>query len=69
MRKYIIKWSIIRKVYGKTKIDRFPLYLTEKLNLIKYFDDIRLINKKSEFINHCRHQNKFKSLKRNDSID
>ena len=69
MRKYIIKWSIIRKVYGKTKIDRFPLYLTEKLNLIKYFDDIRLINKKSEFINHFRHQNKLKSLKRNDSID
>ena len=69
MQKYIIKWSIIRKVYGKTKIDRFPLYLTEKLNLIKYFDDIRLINKKSEFINHCRHQNKLKSLKRNDSID
>ena len=58
------------KVHGKTKIDRFPLYPTEKLNLIKYFDDIRLI-KKSEFINNCRHQNNIllKSLKRNNSID
>ena len=34
------------KVHGKTKIDRFSLYLTEKLNLIKCFDDIRLIIKK-----------------------
>ena len=68
---YSIKWSIVEKVYGKTKIDRCPLCLAEKLHLIEYFDDIRLLNKRSEFINQCRHQNKLllKSLKRNNSMD
>ena len=49
---YSIKWSIVEKV------DRCPLCLPEKLHLIEYFDDTRLLNKRSEFINHCRHQNK-----------
>ena len=59
------------KVYGKTIIDRCPLCLAEKLKLIEYFDVVQLLNKRSEFINHCRHQNKLllKSLKRNDSMD
>ena len=38
---------------GKTKIDRCPLYKRKKLHLIEYFDDIRLLNKRSEFINLC----------------
>ena len=49
---YSIKWSIVEKVYRKTNIDRCPLCLAEKLPLIEYFDDIRLLNKRSEFINH-----------------
>ena len=66
-----IKWLIVEKVHGKTKIDRCPLCLAEKLHLIEYFDDIWLLNKRSEFINHCRDQNKLllKSLQRNDSMD
>ena len=58
-------------VYGKIKIDRFPLCLAEKLHLIKHFDDIRLLSKRSEFMNHCRHQNNvlLKRLKRNYSMD
>ena len=38
---------------------------------MEYFNDIRLLNKKSKFINACRYQNKLllKNLKRNDSID
>ena len=65
---YSIKWSIVEKVYGKTKIDCCPLRLAEKLHLAEYFYDIRLLNKRSEFINHCIHQNKLflKSLKIND---
>ena len=61
----------MERVYGKTKIDRFSLYLVKMLHLIEYFDDIWLLNKRSEFINHCRHQNNLllKSLKRNDSTD
>ena len=67
---YSIKWSIVQKVYGK-KNDHCLLCLAEKLYLIEYSDEIRLLNKRSEFINHCRHQNKLllKSLKRNDSMN
>ena len=68
---YNIKWLIVGKFYGKIKIDHCPFCLAGKLFLIEYFDDIRLLNKRSEFINHCRHQNKelLKSLKRSDSMD
>ena len=48
----------MEKVYGKTKIDRCPLCLAETLHLIGYFDNIRLLNKINEFVNHSRHQNK-----------
>ena len=54
---YSIKWSKVERVYGKTKIDRYPLCLAEKLHLIEFFYDIRLLNKRTDFINHCRHQN------------
>ena len=41
---YSIKWLIVEKVHGKTKIDLCPLCLAEKLHLIiEYFDDIRLL--------------------------
>ena len=68
---YIINWSIVAKVKGSTKINHCPLCLTEKYHLIEYFNDIQLLNKKSEFINACRHQSKLllKSLKSNDSMD
>ena len=68
---YSIKWLIVEKIQGKTKTDRFPLCLAEKLHLIEYFDDIRLLNKRGEFINHCSPENKLllKSLQRNDSMD
>ena len=61
----------MEKVHGKTKTDRFPLCLAEKLHLIEYFDDIRLLNIRNEFINHRRRENKLllKSLKRNNSMD
>ena len=68
---YTINWSIVAKVKGSTKVNYCPLCLTEKYHLIEYFNDIRLLNKKSEFINACRHQSKLllKNLKRNDSMD
>ena len=52
-----INWSIVA--------------LTEKCHLTEYFNDIRLLNKKSQLINACRHQSKLliKTLKRNDSMD
>ena len=61
----------IGQVKGSTKINYCPLCLTEKYHLTEYFNDIRSLNKKSEFINACRHQSKLlrKSLIRNDSMD
>ena len=68
---YTINWSIVAKLKGSTKINYYPLCLTEENDLTEYFNDIRLLNKKTEFINACRHQSKLllKNLKRNDSID
>ena len=34
------------------------LCLTEKLWLLKHFNDVNLLNKKSKFISKCRHENK-----------
>ena len=34
------------------------LCLTEKLWLLKHFNDVNLLNKKSEFISKCRYENK-----------
>ena len=33
------------------------LCLTEELWLLKHFSDVNLLNKKSEFISKCRHEN------------
>ena len=45
--------------------------LLKKYQLIEYFNDIRLLNKKNDFINAFRRQSKLllKNLKRNDSMD
>ena len=45
-----IRWSIVEKVYGGTKINFCPLCLAEKLHLIEHFNDNRLLNKRNEFI-------------------
>ena len=34
------------------------LCLTENLWLLKHFDNVNLLNKRSEFISKCRHENK-----------
>ena len=43
------------------------LYLTEKVFIMNALNDSQLLNKKSELINTCRHQNKLglKGLKKN----
>ena len=45
--------------------------LLKKYHLIEYFNDIRLLNKKNDFINAFRRQSKLllKNLQRNDSMD
>ena len=48
--KYSIKWFIVGKVHGKSKICRCPLCLAQKLHLVEYFDDIRSFNKRSKLL-------------------
>ena len=66
-----INSSIVAKVKCSIKFSYCPLCLTEKNHLIEYFNDIRLLNKRSGFINACRHQSELllNNLKRNYSID
>ena len=61
-----IRWLIVEKVYGRTKINSCSLCLAEKLHIIEHFNDNRLLNKRNEFISGCRHQVKLllKNFKR-----
>ena len=67
-----IKWTIekIAPAYTNTS-KRCLLCLEEKMAIIEYPDQNNLLNKRSELINKCRHQNKFllknyKSRSKND---
>ena len=69
-----VTWKVVAKVFSDTKINFCKLCLTEKVFIINALNDSQLLNKKSELINTCRHQNKLllKCLKRNkrhDSMD
>ena len=55
---YDIKWSIASKVYGYANSLQCKLCLMEKYWIIKSFNNPNLLNKKSEMINKCRHQNR-----------
>ena len=55
---FTINWKILCHVKGMTKRGYCSLCLTEKLWLLHYFDDMPLLNKKSEFISKCRHETK-----------
>ena len=63
-----ITWRIIRKcaTFNTTK-KKWYICLKEKLEIASYKGD-NLLNKRSEFINKCRHQNKF-TLLQHDSKD
>ena len=66
---HTIVWSIVKKVYGKTRSDFCKLCLTEKYFILKALGDEKLLNKKSEFINKCRHQNRLLLKNVKDSND
>ena len=59
----IIKWRIACKVYGSPKRNFCPLCLKEKLLVIDYPYEHLLLNKRSEFINKCRYENKKLTMK------
>ena len=67
----IIKWRILRKIHAKPRFNFCKLYLMEKLYINNSIRDERLLNKKSEFVNKCCHQDKLllKKLSLKDSMD
>ena len=66
-----IKRNIIRIVRGKPTSNYCRLCLTEKFFIINSIGDNRVLNKRSEFVNKCRHQNEYliENLKLKDSMD
>ena len=53
-----ISWSIVKKVNSKPINNFCKLCLMEKLYIIKSLDNKNMLNKRSELISKCRHQNK-----------
>lgn len=70
-----LTWDIMAVIKSEANINCCKLCLSEKLFIIKSFDNNQLLNKKSELVNTCRHKNKLllKSLNkrrgRNDTMD
>ena len=66
-----IKWRIVKKVNSVVSSNYCKLCLTEKFYIIESLDDKNLLNKKSELVSKCRHQNKLLlcNVKRNYSMD
>ena len=56
----ILKWSILKSVPAYSNITkRCLLCLQEKFEILSYENQNELLNKRSELISKCRHQNKF----------
>ena len=65
----LIKWKIIKIVYSKATSSFCKLYLTEKLFILNALRDAKCLNKKTEFIHECRHQNELLLKNVKDSMD
>ena len=64
-----IKWKIVKIVYSKATSSFCKLCLTEKLFILNALGDDKCLNKKTEFINKCRHQNKLFLKNVKDNMD
>ena len=64
-----IKWKIFRIVHSKGASSFCKLCLTEKLFILNALGDDKCLNKKTEFINKYRHQNKLLLKNVKDSMD
>ena len=53
----IIGWKIGRNLYGNPKYNFYRLCLLENLLIIKFLNQYILLDKLSEFIRKCRHEN------------
>ena len=55
-----IRWSYLKTAPAYNNVSkRCALCLQEKMCIIEYPDKQNLLNKRSELVNKCRHQNKF----------
>ena len=54
----LITWNIMSVVNCRPRRGVCRLFLTEKLWLLKHFNDANLLNKKSKFISKCGLENK-----------
>ena len=68
-KKASIKWKIVKIVYSKATSSFCNLCLTEKLFILNTLGDDNCLNKKTESINKCRHQNKLLLKNVKDSKD
>ena len=68
---YSIKWSIIEKVPKYKPSDKFCVLCTTEKRHILFNENDKQLNKASEFISKCRHQNKFKlaNIKGGEDVD
>ena len=66
-----IEWKILRFVRGKPTSSYYRMCLTKTFFLVNVIGDNRVLNKRSEFVNRCRRQNKYliKNAKLKDSMD
>ena len=53
-----IEWKIVRKMFSDAKINYCLLCLKEKYFIINYPHEEILLNKRSELISKCSHENK-----------
>ena len=63
------KWKVVKIVYCKATSSISKLCLKAKLFNLNDLGDDKFLNKKPEFINKCRHQNKLLSKNVKDSMD
>ena len=57
---YEVEWSTLRRTTGYNTVSKScNLCLTEKLLISQHRDKEKLLNKRSELVSKCRHQNKY----------
>ena len=62
-------WKIMKTIYSKATSEFCKLCLMEKLYILNALGDERCLNKRTEFISKCRHQNKLLLKNVKDSMD
>ena len=65
----IINWKIVKAIYSKARAEFCKLCLMEKLYILNALRGERCLNKRTEFISKCCHQNKLLLKNVKESMD